>query len=105
MTGLEMRQALIGMGVNYFTADTFISYHKKYPQIMKAFEQEAFAQIERGQKQLRAKDIAENIRGRAGSIQNSMISYYGRAFVIKYPQHKSMFVFKETKGVKTLWEA
>ena len=105
MTGNEMRQALIAMGVNFFTADKFIAYHKKYPQIMRAFEQEAFAQIERGQTQLRAKDIAENIRGNAGSIENSMISYYARAFVIKHPKCKSMFVFKETKGVRKLWAA
>jgi hypothetical protein len=74
---------------------------------MRAFEKEALRLIACGEKQLRAQELAERSMGEqgVGSIQNSMLSYYGRAFAIKHPQYKKLFVFKETTGVKKLWAA
>jgi len=109
ITAGDMRRGLLSLGANtpkgVFTVDLFMAYHRKHPQIFIEFERECFAQMHNGETLLRSKDIAERIRKRCGAkLQNSLISYYGRAFVIKYPEHKHYFKFKRCKGISGLVE-
>lgn len=95
------RNALIAAGVNFFTADMFLTYHLKNPQIWKAFEARTLECIAQGQRK-GAKAIMEDVRWaeKVGSVKNEFISYYARTFAIKHPAHRDYFVFKEVKGLK-----
>jgi hypothetical protein len=109
ITAGDMRRGLISLGANtprgIFTVDTFLAYHKKNPQIFLEFEKECFAQVQAGETLLRSKDIAERIRKNCGTkLQNSLISYYGRAFVVKHPEYKHYFQFNQCVGIKGLVE-
>ena len=103
----EVRTRLIAMGVNFFSADVFLAYHRERPLIWAEFEKAALELCSEGRERISAKHVCEKIRyerefKKLGEfkISNSMVSLYARVFVMKHPQYSAKFVLKECVGPK-----
>lgn len=101
------KTALIKKGVPERTADKFIDWHLKHPDIWKAFEKMALKLINKGRNRYGAKTIIETIRyhsdvkgGTPFKISNNYTAYYARIFTLKYPQHENFFQLKEVRGIQ-----
>ncbi len=78
-----------------------IAFHKANPRVMELFERFTFELIRRGFKNYSSKAIFERIRwetdqadydGRSTfKMNNNYTSFYGRAFMNKYPEHDGFF--------------
>jgi len=107
ITAHEIRKGLIDMGINPISADLFLGYNHKRPEIWKEFEAMALHLCESGEKQFGAKAVVEKIRWEREqsrndkgeyAISNSMVSCYARVFVLKYPEYRNRIVLKEAHG-------
>ncbi len=78
-----------------------IAYHKKYPEVWQLFCQFTFEQIKKGFKNYSVNAIFERIRWQTDvpdvsgestfKLNNNYRSFYSRAFMKEYPDHKTFF--------------
>lgn len=104
---MSYTQQLIEQGCPADTVMQFFAWHNQHPEIWKAFEIKTLELIKSGVSHFGAKAIAESIRydesvkgGTDFKLNNNFVSYYSRVFVLKYPQHKDFFEFREIEGLK-----
>lgn len=103
----QYRSALIAGKVPDKTADKFLDWHAKHPDVWRAFKKMTLALIDAGKKSYGAKAIMEVIRfnhdiqgGKEFKISNNYTAYYARIFAIQHPSHQNFFQFKAVKGLK-----
>jgi len=83
----------------------WLNWHRKNPEIWKAFEKFTLEAIESGRTKYSHWAIMNRVRwhtdiettGKPFKISNDHIAFYARAFVHKYPQHKTFFKLKPLK--------
>lgn len=99
-TAKEIRQGMEAQGVPTVMIDLFLSYCRLHPLIWKYFEALALA-YSKMNKRVGSKLILEEIRREHKiEINNTFTAYFARAFVIKYPQYRKLFVLKAVKQTK-----
>lgn len=101
LTENQVKEGLREMGVPIMTILKLCIYHMGQKEVYQEFRARALKQIKQGATHLSAKHIMEQVRAETKlSIKNEFTSYYGRVFVIEFPQYKNLFDFKEVKGLK-----
>jgi hypothetical protein len=91
------------------TAELFLAYHMKRPEIWKAFEKYALEAWDSGRRKYTAQGIIHRVRwsreieqsGEDFLISNKFIAYYARVFLLKYPEARNVDFF-ETREFKEI---
>lgn len=107
----EIRARLIDMGIDPVSADVFLAYHSKRPEIWRNFEKAALYLLTNRGGDFGAKEVFEWLRRgndemskRAGEfkLNNNFTSMYGRVFVIFHPEYASRVPLRAARGVRSM---
>lgn len=96
------------LNIDSETIAKFINYLEEHPQIWQQFEKFALKILASGQTKSSAKLIMERIRWEEEienknaefKISNNFTAYFARCFILKYPEHKGFFEFRELQGLQ-----
>lgn len=96
------------LNIDSDTLTKFINYLEEHPQIWQQFEKFALKIIASGQTKSSAKLIMERIRWEEEienknaefKISNNFTAYFARCFILKYPENKGFFEFRELQGLQ-----
>jgi hypothetical protein len=107
----EIRETLIGMGIEPVSADLFLAYHKSRPEIWRNFEKAALYLLVNRDGDFGAKEVFEWLRrgndelSRSVSdfkLNNNFTSLYGRVFVIFHPEFAARVPLRAARGPKRI---
>ena len=73
------------------TAQRFVAFNAKHPEIMEAIHAEAANRLLLGANRLSMKGIFEALRGRFPHLNNSFTSYYTDALIEEHPVFAAYF--------------
>lgn len=73
------------------TAQRFVAFNAKHPEIMEAIHAEATDRVRRGALRISMKGIFESLRGRFPHLNNSYTSYYTDALIDRDPFFQHYF--------------
>lgn len=107
MTREEVMLEFSRQGVDSRTAEKFLNWLRRNPEVWRAFQIKALQAIKRGFKRFGSKAIFEAARFDAQiqrretfKVNNNYSAYCARLFELKYPQHKNFFEKRETRGLR-----
>lgn len=109
ITETQIEQSLLSEGIDLNTVAAFLRYHEKYPQIWVWFSRFALEKLSKGKK-IGCRTVMERVRWECDDytkadgfkINNDWTPYYGRVFLIFYPQYSAVFKLRKARGLKRL---
>lgn len=109
VTPTMIEQSFLKEGIELPTISAFLAYHKKYPQIWEHFSKFALEKLTKGQK-VGCRTVMERVRWEVNDVRksdgfkcnNDWTPYYGRVFLMFYPQYSQVFKLRKATGIRRL---